>query len=97
MTPSFLPEADQNSGTPTPLGSFNISRLGYPLDKATKDDNFRGITIHDNVIYYTKGSGGNGINTVYFVDTTGKAFPGDRGRAAGAGRTAADVPAEPHG
>jgi hypothetical protein len=51
MTPSFLPEADQNSGTPTPLGSFNISRLGYPLDKATKDDNFRGITIHDNVIY----------------------------------------------
>ena len=76
MTPSFLPEADQNPGTPTPLGSFNISQLGYPLDKATKDDNFRGITIHDNVIYYTKGSGGNGINTVYFVDTTGKACPG---------------------
>jgi len=23
------------------------------------------------VLYYTKGSGGNGINTVYFVDTTG--------------------------
>ena len=76
ITPSFLPEADQNPGTPTPLGSFNISQLGYPLDKATKDDNFRGITIHDNVIYYTKGSGGNGINTVYFVDTTGKACPG---------------------
>src|SRR4029077_13890016 len=29
---------------------------------------FRGLTIFNNVIYYTKGSGGNGVNTVYFVD-----------------------------
>jgi len=27
------------------------------------------------VLYYTKGSGGNGVNTVYFVDTTGQACP----------------------
>jgi hypothetical protein len=27
------------------------------------------------VIYYTKGSGSNGVNTVYFVDTTGTACP----------------------
>ena len=26
-------------------------------------------------MYYTKGSGGNGVNTVYFVDTTGTACP----------------------
>jgi hypothetical protein len=26
-------------------------------------------------VYYTKGSGSNGINTVYFIDTTGKACP----------------------
>ena len=26
-------------------------------------------------LYYTKGSGGNGVNTVYFLDTTGKACP----------------------
>jgi hypothetical protein len=26
-------------------------------------------------VYYTKGSGGNGINTVYFIDTTGNACP----------------------
>ena len=26
-------------------------------------------------MYYTKGSGSNGVNTVYFVDTTGKACP----------------------
>ena len=76
MTPSSLPEADQNPGAPTPVGSFNISQLGDPLDKSTKDNNFRGIAIHDNVIYYTKGSGGNGVDTVYFVDTTGKACPG---------------------
>ena len=75
ITPSFLPEADQTPGAPTPLGSFNITQLGNPLDKATKDNNYRAIAIHDNVIYYTKGSGGNGINTVYFVDTTGKACP----------------------
>ena len=75
ITPSLLPEADQNPGPPTPLGSFNITELGYPLDKATKDNNYRAIAIHNDVIYYTKGSGGNGINTVYFVDTTGKACP----------------------
>jgi hypothetical protein len=44
-------------------------------DKIGKDTNFRGLTIFDNVIYYSKGSGGNGINTVYFVDTTGLACP----------------------
>jgi hypothetical protein len=26
-------------------------------------------------VYFTKGSGSNGVNTVYFVDTTGKACP----------------------
>jgi hypothetical protein len=36
-----------------------------------KDTNFRGLTIFNNVVYYTKGSGGNGVNTVYFVDTSG--------------------------
>jgi len=76
ITPSSLPEADQNPGAPTPLGSFNITQIpGNSADKSTKDNNYRGITVHDNVIYYTKGSGGNGINTVYFVDTTGKACP----------------------
>ncbi len=29
------------------------------------------MTIFNNVLYYTKGSGSNGVNTVYFVDTTG--------------------------
>src|SRR6516162_10075989 len=63
--------AAQNPPDPTPLGSFNITQLGNPPDKIGKDDNFRGLTIFNNVVYYTKGSGGNGVNSVYFVDPTG--------------------------
>jgi hypothetical protein len=65
----------QPPGLPTPVGSFNITQLGDPADKIGKDTNFRGLTISNNVVYYTKGSGGNGVNTVYFIDTTGKACP----------------------
>ena len=49
--------------------------LGDKADKVGKDDNFRGLTIFNNVVYFTKGSGSNGVNTVYFVDTTGTACP----------------------
>ncbi|PFH19732.1 hypothetical protein [Burkholderia sp. JKS000303] len=68
-------EAQQTPGVPTPLASFSVTELGAKADKIGKDDNFRGITVHDNVVYYTKGSGSNGVNTVYFVDTTGAACP----------------------
>ena len=79
ITPGAAP------GTPTPVGSFNITQLGDKPDKIGKDDNFRGLTIFNNVLYYTKGSGGNGVNTVYFLDTTGKACPNGVGvPAAGA-------------
>ena len=73
IVPSSLPEALQNPVTPTPLASFSITALGAKADKVGKDDNFRGMTVFNNVLYMTKGSGGNGVNTVYFVDTTGKA------------------------
>jgi len=53
-----------------PVASFNITQLGNKPDKIGKDDNFRGLTIFNNVLYYSKGSGGNGINTVYWVDPT---------------------------
>ena len=75
LTPTDEPEAAQNPGTPTAVGSFNLAQLGDKTDKIGKDTNFRGLTIFNNVVYYTKGSGGNGINTVYFVDTTGTACP----------------------
>jgi hypothetical protein len=69
------PEAQQDPGTPTPVASFSVTQLGDKADKIGKDDNFRGMTVFNNVLYYTKGSGSNGVNTVYFVDTTGKACP----------------------
>ena len=68
-------EADQNPGMPTPVGNFSVTQLGDTADKVGKDDNFRGLTVFDNVAYFTKGSGSNGVNTVYFIDTTGKACP----------------------
>ena len=43
----------------------------YPPDKAGKDNNFRGLTIFGNTMYVTKGSGSNGINTVYRVGDKG--------------------------
>src|SRR3984957_1758070 len=70
-----VPELLQEPGFPTPLGRFSVTQLGDKADKVGKDTNFRGLTIFDNVIYYTKGSGSNGVNTVYFLDTTGKACP----------------------
>jgi hypothetical protein len=68
-------EASQTPGLPTPVASFNVTQLGDAADKTGKDDNFRGMTLYNNVLYVTKGSGGNGVNTVYFVDTTGTACP----------------------
>ncbi len=77
IKPSFepVPELLQEPGFPTPVGSFNVTQLGDKADKIGKDTNFRGMTISGNVVYYTKGSGSNGVNTVYFLDTTHKACP----------------------
>jgi hypothetical protein len=56
---------------PTPPNIDMIGRLLFPGDKPGKDTNFRGITIFNNTLYVSKGSGGNGINTVYQVGTAG--------------------------
>jgi hypothetical protein len=53
------------------VGKFSIANLGYAKDKPGKDTNYRGITIFNNTLYFTKGSGGNGINTVYQAGTSG--------------------------
>ena len=68
-------ESKQAPGQPTPVGNFSVTELGDKADKVGKDTNFRALTIFNNVLYYVKGSGGNGVNTVYFVDTTGTACP----------------------
>ncbi|MGA8530372.1 MAG: hypothetical protein WB622_11705 [Acidobacteriaceae bacterium] len=80
VDPTDAPESVQNPPVPpTPLGSFSVTELGDPADKVGKDDNFRGMTVFNNVVYYTKGSGSNGVNTVFFVDTTGTACPNGTG------------------
>ncbi len=70
-------------GQPAPaptiqVGFFTIEQVTnpstgkpYPPDKFGKDDNFRGLTIFKNTLYVTKGSGSNGINTVYQVGSPG--------------------------
>ncbi len=65
---------------PVEVGSFSISQInpatGQPYavdakDKPGKDNNFRGLTIFNNTLYVTKGSGSNGIDTVYQVGASG--------------------------
>jgi hypothetical protein len=56
---------------PIPPNIDMIGRLEFGTDKPGKDTNFRGLTIFDNTLYVSKGSGGNGINTVYQVGSAG--------------------------
>jgi hypothetical protein len=67
----------------TQAGSFSVAQTnpatGQPYgtpaqiakDKAAKDNNFRGLTVFDNTLYETKGSGSNGINSVYQIGAAG--------------------------
>jgi hypothetical protein len=65
------PEAAQSPGTPTPYGNFNVKQLGDSADKSGKDNNYRGLTVYNGVTYFTKGSGSNGVDSVYFADSSG--------------------------
>jgi hypothetical protein len=56
---------------PVPPNITMIGRLLFGTDKPGKDTNFRGMTIFNNTLYIAKGSGGNGINTVYQVGSAG--------------------------
>ena len=57
---------------PLPPNIGMIGRLEFLSgDKQGKDTNFRGITIFNNTVYVSKGSGGNGINSVFQEGTQG--------------------------
>jgi hypothetical protein len=56
---------------PIPPNIEMIGRLEFGTDKPGKDTNFRGLTIFNNTLYVTKGSGSNGVNTVYQVGSAG--------------------------
>jgi hypothetical protein len=55
----------------TQVASYSITQNGYAADKTAKDNNFRGETVFNGTLYVTKGSGSNGINTVYQVGPAG--------------------------
>ena len=81
----------QAPSAPNMIGRFSITEVvdpgtcspgpckNYGADKPGKDNNFRGLTIHNNTLYVTKGSGGNGINTVYQVGNAGELPTGNEG------------------
>jgi hypothetical protein len=54
---------------------FSIALLGDSPDKSGKDDNFRGETVFGNTLYVSKGSGSNGVDTVYQVTPSGGGLP----------------------
>jgi len=55
----------------------------YDPDKTGKDCNFRGVAIFGDTLYVSKGSGSNGVNTVYQV--------GPAGALAGGGKLGSNV------
>lgn len=76
---SATPEGSDKAGVGFQFG-FTVSQASYngkaqADDKTGKDDNFRGLTVFGNTLYVSKGSGSNGVNTVYQVGAAG-AFAG---------------------
>jgi hypothetical protein len=55
-----------NSAEVDPLLQYALGKNGA-LDKPGKDDNYRGVTEFNGSLYFTKGSGSNGMDTVYTV------------------------------
>ncbi len=78
VTPGVNATANTTNPGTIPVGQFNINTVInpatgnlYAADKPAKDNNFRGETIFNNTLFVTKGSGSNGIDTVYQVGNTG--------------------------
>jgi len=76
----------QQQGTPGASKGFQFGfsvtqtnpATGMPFgaaDKSGKDNNFRGETVFDNTLFVTKGSGSNGVDTVYKVAAPGGGLP----------------------
>jgi len=87
--------AAASSAEVDPLLEYPLGKNGAP-DKAGKDNNYRGLTEFGGALYFTKGSGSNGMDTVYTVSalpTLASAaaqqisvvpgFPSDSARATG--------------
>jgi len=64
---SGVPVPSGNSAEVDPLIQYQFG-TSKP-DKAGKDNNYRGITEYGGALYFTKGSGSNGIDTLYTVQS----------------------------
>jgi hypothetical protein len=65
VTPGSTPNSTMIDPTFKPLSK----------DKAGKSSNFRGLTYYNGNLYFSKGSGSNGIDTVYTVSKPGGQLP----------------------
>ena len=81
LTPGNSATLTTTPNNSTQIGTYNVTQQGYAADKVTKDNNFRGETVFNNTLYVTKGSGSNGIDTVYQVGAT--RCPGERRNTGG--------------
>jgi hypothetical protein len=63
---SNVPIPANNSAEADPLIDDTFTD-GGKADKAGKDNNYRGLTEYGGALYFTKGSGSNGIDTLYTV------------------------------
>jgi hypothetical protein len=55
-----------------PASSQQVGQFVFPGDtKIVKDNNFRGETVFNNTLYASKGSGSNGVDTIYQIGATG--------------------------
>ena len=57
-----------NSAEVDPLIQYPLGKKGA-LDKPGKDNNYRGVTEFGGALYFTKGSGSNGMDTVYTLSS----------------------------
>src|SRR5271170_7871850 len=55
-----------NSAEVDPLLQYKFTTKA---DKPGKDNNYRGVSEYGGALYFTKGSGSNGVDTVYSVDS----------------------------
>lgn len=69
------PGSTQNSKMIDPTFNTYPTYQDYSKDKAGKTNNYRGLTYYNGNIYFTKGSGSNGIDTVYTVSNPGGQLP----------------------
>jgi hypothetical protein len=63
------PSATIPAGNSAEVDPLLLFKFTSKADKPGKDDNYRGVTEYGGALYFTKGSGSNGVDTVYSVDS----------------------------